>query len=137
MTKKILLVGLLLVVGCGGVEGTYALDKADTKKANEAAVAKLPADQQEAQKTQATMLDTVMASATIELKAGGVASMKTTMSMQGKESVKEDSGTWKKDGDAVLVTSGGKDTKCEKSGKKLTCSDAKGPGTLSLVFVKS
>jgi len=70
---------------------------------------------------------------TLELKSGGAASMKTT-SPTGKDD--EKTGTWKKDGDSVVLTSdNGKEIKCQKSGNKLTCTkDGKDD---SLVFVKS
>jgi len=119
------------LVGCGGVEGTYKLDKDAMKKNAEAEIAKKPAADQEAAKALLGMFDKM--DMTLELKSGGAASMKTT-GPTGKDD--EKTGTWKKDGDSVVLTSdNGKELKCQKSGNKLTCTkDGKDD---SLVFVKS
>lgn len=124
------------LVGCGGVEGTYKLDKDETKKAAEADIAKLPADQQEMAKKFAAMgsdkADKM--DATLELKKDNTLSMK--MSMDGKDS-KEETGTWKKEGDDVVLTSDGKDIHCKKDGKKLSCVRKHASGDSTTVFTKS
>jgi len=120
------------VSGCGGVEGTYKLDKDATKKAMEAEIAKLPADQQEmAKKFGEGMADQMDVS--MEIKKDGTVAMKVTM--MGKTD--EESGTWKKDGDNVTLTSGkGKPMTCTKSGSKLTCTEKHASGDQTMVFVK-
>ncbi len=136
--NKLLVLGAVLggaLVGCGGVEGTYTLDKADTKKSMEAEIAKLPAADQEMSKLGLAMIDSM--DATVELKSGGVATMKSTMSLMGAPKTTEETGTWKKEGDDVTFTVNGKDSKCSKSGKKLTCSDPKGASKMTMVFAKS
>ncbi len=133
--SKLLVVALAVVglAGCGGVEGTYKLDKEDTKKAMEADVAKMPADQQQFAKLGMAMMDKM--DATLELKKDN--SMSMSMTMDGKSDGKEKTGTWKKEGDDVVLTSDGKDLKCQKSGKKLTCTDKRASGDTTMVFTKS
>jgi hypothetical protein len=128
--NKLVVIAALALAGCG-VEGTYALDKAETKKASEADIAKLPAAEQEFAKLGIAMMDNM--DATLELKSGGAASMKVTMSGKSQETT----GTWKKEGDDVTVTAEGKDTKCTKSGKKLTCTEKHASGNTTMVFSKS
>ena len=128
------------VSGCGGVEGTYKLDKAETKKSMEAEIAKMPADKQEMAKLGTAMLDAM--DMTVELKSGGAVSMKTTMPniMDSKAPAKteEETGTWKKDGDTITLTSAkGKDMKCTKSGSKLSCNEADAKDKMELIFSKS
>lgn len=121
------------LVGCG-VEGTYKLDKAETKKAMEADIAKMPADQQEfAKKFGLAMADKM--DATLELKKDN--SMSMSMTMEGKSDSKDKTGTWKKEGDDVVLTADGKDLHCSKSGKKLTCIDKHASGDTTMVFTKS
>jgi hypothetical protein len=120
-------------VGCGSVEGTYKLDKDAMKKSAEAEIAKKPAADQAAAKAMLGMFDAM--DMTLELKSGGAASMKTSL---GAGHDKEETGTWKKDGDAIVVSSGkGKDIKCQKDGSKLKCNEAGGKDDTQLVFVKS
>jgi len=121
------------LVGCGGVEGTYKLDKEETKKSMEAEIAKMPADQQAFARLGMAMADKM--DATLELKKDN--SMSMSMTMEGKTEGKEKTGTWKKDGDDVVLTADGKDLKCSKSGKKLTCVDHKASGDSTMVFTKS
>ncbi len=135
-TNKLLVLGALALVGCGSVEGTYTLDKAETKKAMEAEIAKMPAAEQEMQKMGLAMLDSM--DATMELKSGGAASMKMTMTGMTKDpKTNEDTGTWKKEGDDITISANGKDTKCSKSGKKLTCSEASGKSKMTMIFAKT
>jgi hypothetical protein len=130
------------MVGCGGVEGTYKLDKAETKKAMQADIAKMPADDQKFAQLGLAMVDAM--DVTMELKSGGAASMKMTMpnlmDSKGPAKTDEETGTWKKDGDNVIITDSKdkKETKCEKSGKKLTCHEPSAGGKdNTMVFVKS
>ena len=133
--SKLLVLALSAIglVACGGVEGTYKLDKEETKKSMEAEIAKMPADQQAFAKLGMAMADKM--DATLELKKDNTVSM--TMTMDGKPEGKEKSGTWKKEGDDVVLTSDGKDMKCAKSGKKLTCTDHHASGDTTMVFTKS
>ena len=119
------------LVGCGGVEGSYKLDKDETKKAMEADIAKMPADQQAFAKLGMAMADKVDMS--LELKKDNTATMKTTI--DGKD--KEESATWKKEGDDVVLTSDGKDIHCKKDGKKLSCTKKHASGDSTMVFTKT
>ncbi len=104
----------------------------------EADIAKLPANEQQFAKLGLAMMDTM--DATLEIKKDNTISMKMTMpSMDGKDKkTDEETGTWKKDGDDVILTAKGKDTKCAKSGKKLTCVEtSKSGSSTTMVFVKS
>jgi hypothetical protein len=73
---------------------------------------------------------------TLELKKDNTVSMK--MSMDGKDS-KEETGTWKKEGDDVVLTNGNdkKDMHCKKDGKKLTCTEKHNSGDSTIVFSKT
>jgi len=134
--SKLLACALAVIglVGCGGVEGTYKLDKDETKKAMEAEIAKMPADQQAFAKLGMAMADKM--DMTLELKKDNTVSMK--MSMDGKDS-KEETGTWKKEGDDVVLTNGNdkKDMHCKKDGKKLTCIEKHNSGDSTIVFSKT
>jgi PBP1b-binding outer membrane lipoprotein LpoB len=128
----------LALAGCGGgVEGTYKLDKAEVKKNMEAEVAKLPADQQGLAKLAVALIDAM--DMTVELQAGGKLSMKSTMPSLEKDKpgqVKEETGTWKQEGDSVILESGkGKPLKCKAAGGKLSC-EAEKAGDPAFVFVK-
>ncbi len=135
----------LALVGCGGVEGTYKLDKTETKKTMEAEVGKLPPDQQKFAQLGLTMVDAM--DVTVQLKSGGVAAMNSTIpnpfDKNAAAKTEQATGTWKKDGDTITIAEdgkSGKDLKCTKAGSKLTCSPAapsKGGASSTLVFVKS
>jgi hypothetical protein len=138
-TNMLLGLGALAPVGCGGVEGSYTLDKAETKKSMEAEIAKLPASDQEMAKLGLAMIDAMDVS--MELKSGGVATSKSQMKGLGDGKTQEDTGTWKKDGDSVIIATG-KDAKgelkCAKNGKSLSCTaggDTK--SKMTLVFTKA
>ena len=134
--SKLLACALAVVglVGCGGVEGTYKLDKDETKKAMEADIAKMPADQQGLAKLGMSFADKM--DATLELKKDNTVSMKVTM--DGKPEGKEQNGTWKKEGDDVVLSNGdGKDMHCKKDGKKLTCTEKHNSGDTTMVFTKT
>jgi len=122
----------------GGVEGTYKIDKPEMKKAMEAEVAKLPADQQGFAKLAVALIDAM--DITVELQSGGKLSMKTSMPSLEKDKpaqTKEQNGTWKKEGDSIILDSGdGKPAKCKQSAGKLTCEAGK-PGEPPMVLVKS
>lgn len=121
------------LVGCGGVEGTYKLDKDATKKEMDKEIAKLPADQQEMAKKFSEM-DTGM-DATLDIKKDGTASLKITMGSENHE----EAGTWKKDGDSIVLTPNGKSKSmtCTKSGSSLTCTEKHASGDQVTVFKKS
>ena len=133
--SKLLVVALAVIglAGCGGVEGTYKLDKEETKKSMEAEIAKMPAADQQFAKLGMAMADKM--DATLELKKDNTVSMK--MTMEGKSDAKEKTGTWKKEGDDVVLTSDGKDMHCKKDGKKLSCVEKHQSGDSTMVFTKS
>jgi hypothetical protein len=137
--NKLLVLGALALVGCG-VEGTYTLDKAESKKNAEAEIAKMPADQQTMAKSMLGMFDDMNVS--IELKSGGTYSSKMTMKGLNDGKEKEDTGTWKKDGDTITIstkTPGGndKEIKCTKSGKSLSCTEGSEKNKMTMVFTKA
>jgi hypothetical protein len=129
---------LLAACGGGGPEGTYKLDKTEMKKSMEAEIAKMPADQQGFAKLGMAMVDAMDMS--VELQSGGKMTMKSSMpNLMDKDKpakTDEKAGTWKMDGDSVVLEADGKPTKCAKSGGKLTCAGTK-EGDPTLVFVKS
>lgn len=139
-TAALALATSFLIAGCGGggVEGTYKLDKTEMKKSMEAEIAKMPADQQGFAKLGMALIDAMDMS--VELQSGGKMKMKSTMpNLMDKDKpakTDEKDGTWKMDGEAVVLDVDGKPTKCAKSGGKLTCSGQK-EGEPTLVFVKS
>lgn len=128
----------LTACGGGGVEGTYKIDKPEMKKAMEAEVAKLPADQQGFAKLAVALID--MMDVTVELKEGGKLTMKSTMPSLEKDkpaTTKEENGTWKKEGESIILDNGdGKPAKCKQAGNKLTC-DPEKAGEPGLVLIKS
>jgi hypothetical protein len=132
-----LLLSTFGLAGCGGVEGTYKLDKAEMKKAMEAEIAKLPADQKAFAQLAVAMIDQMDMS--IELKAGGKLAMNaTTPSLEKDKPAKADTkeGEWRKEGDGVVLKVDNQDLKCKLEGKKLNCSSDK-KGEPALVFIKS
>ncbi|MCC6553680.1 MAG: hypothetical protein IT372_11755 [Polyangiaceae bacterium] len=126
------------LAGCGGgVEGTYKLDKTEMKKAMEAEVAKLPADQQGMAKLGMALIEAMDIS--LELQSGGKLKMKSTMPSFDKDKpaqTKEEDGTWKEEGDSIVLDNGdGKPVKCAKGAGKLSC-DPEKKGEPGFVFVK-
>ncbi len=115
--------GALLLTACKGTEGTYKLDKTETKKAMEVEFEKLPEGQKGMAKLVLGMIDSLDMS--IELKAGGDLEMKTTSpNLGGGDAPKTDvtTGKWSKDGDTILIVgSDGKKVNCTLAGSKLTC----------------
>ena len=114
--------GALLLSACKGAEGTYKLDKAETKKSMEAELEKLPEDQKGMAKLMLGRFDSMDMS--IELKPGGAAEMKaSTASVGAGEAPKTDAapGKWSKDGDTIVIFEGGKKVTCTLAGSKLTC----------------
>ena len=101
-TKTLFVFGTLALVGCGGFEGTYTLDKAET-------TAPQPRNAGDWQ-------------VTLQLKPGG-ASSKTTTRGHGTDAKTHEEGTWAKDGDeiTILLPSEEGPMTCTKRGKKLTC----------------
>lgn len=121
----------------GGPEGNYTLDKTEMKKTMEAQVAAMPKEQQGFAKFAVAMVD--MMEVSMEIKKGGEFEMTTTKPSlkEGAESKKDTkTGTWKKDGEAIVLTAEGKDTRCTLDGKKLSCAAPKA-GDPSMVFNKS
>ena len=124
----------------GNVEGTYKLDKAEVKKSMEAELAKMPADQKEMGKLGLALIDAMEIELT--LAADGKAKMKTSMAglgaLGGDDKAgkpEEKSGTWKKDGDKVVIDIDGKPSKCTPTGSALKC-DPEKAGDPALTFKK-
>ncbi len=125
------------LTGCGGVEGTYKLDKTEMKKSMEAEIAKLPEEQQGFAKLGVALMDAMEMS--VELESGGKLKMKSSMPSlkEGEEKKSEEKeGTWKQEGDSVILVTDGKELKCKNAGGKLTC-EADKKGEAGLVLVKS
>lgn len=138
VTKVTFALATSFLLACGGgVEGTYKLDKAEMKKSMEAEIAKMPADQQGFAKLGMALIDAMEMS--LELQSGGKLKMKTSMPniMEKDKPAKteEKEGTWKMDGDAVVIETDNQPIKCAKTGGKLTC-EGKKKGDPTLVFVK-
>jgi hypothetical protein len=133
--NKLLVLGALALVGCGSVEGKYTLDKDATKKEAEAEIAKMPAADQEKEKKGLDMIDAMDVS--MEIKAGGDATM--SFMMKGiMDKPKEETAKWKKDGDDVVITDDkNKETRCSKSGKSLKCTESGGKHKETMVFTKA
>jgi hypothetical protein len=130
------LLALTSAVACKGAgpEGTYKLDKAETKKAMEAEVAKMPADQQGMAKFGLAMVDAM--DITFKLNPDGKAEMSSSVSMEpGKPpTTKTEAVTWAQSGDGITVSGGKEPMTCKLAGKQLTCtSGSKGK---SLSFIK-
>lgn len=128
----------LLSAGCGGgVEGNYKLDKGEMKKAAEAEIAKMPADQQGFAKLGLAMIDAMDIS--LEIQSGGKVKMKSTMpNLMDKDKpakTDEKEGTWKAEGESIILEADGKPLTCAKSAGKLSC-EGKEKGGPALVFVK-
>ncbi len=89
----------------------------------------------------------------VKLEKGGKATMNSTVNFMGKEKKTSDKGTWKKDGDKVMITTtkvrkrGKKEVKktstvtCTLKGKSLTCKEDKKKGSkkdgMTLIFDKA
>ncbi len=102
------LLALALLTSCGGdpaaaVAGVYTLDK-DALKAAMAAQQK-QAPEGEAN-PMAGMMEKMIESMDIsmDLKSDGTVSMKTSMTMMGETKNDESEGTWKLEGDKVVIT---------------------------------
>ena len=112
----------MMLAACGkGVEGSYALDKEATTKQLQAEIDKLPQDKQAFAKMAMGMIASM--EITLALEKGGKAKM--MMKMGSKE--KNEEGTWKKEGDKILIQAKGqkKPMSCTLSAAGLTCADGK------------
>ena len=121
----------LVLVACGGPEGTYKLDKDAMKKAMEA-----DTKDKDAAKFGAAMLDAM--DVTLELKKDGVSEMKSSMKLSEDKPAKEDTkaGKWAKDGDTITLSNDGKDVKCKLASGNLECETGDSKGS-KLIFKKS
>jgi hypothetical protein len=120
-----------------GPEGVYHLNKVEMKKSMEAEIAKMPTEKQSLAKFGLAMLDLMQVDA--ELKAGGECTLTTSKpSLKEGEAAKkeQETGTWRKDGEVVVISAGGKGMRCDVAGKTLTCKSDKVGGP-TLVFDKS
>jgi hypothetical protein len=136
-TTSVVALSVLGLTAChGGPEGTYKLDKTEMKKAMEAKIAKLPKEQQAFAGMATAMIEAL--NVQLKLESGGKAEITTSMSGmdKGSDKAKTESGTWRKDGNKVILTNKGKDTTCEQDGKELKC-PGDHPDDPPMVFVKS
>lgn len=109
-------VGLLLLAGCGGPEGTWTLDKDATKAAIDAGKG-----EKDAKEFGKALLDAMDMS--IELKSGGKYEMKSSVELEkGKKTDETESGDWTKDGDTVTLKGKKEDLKCKIESGKMSCS---------------
>jgi hypothetical protein len=127
------------LAGCGGgVEGVYTLDKAEMKKAMEAEIAKMPADQQGFGKLGLALVDAMEMK--LDLKSGGKVEMTSTMpsfTKGDKPKTENKTGEWRKEGDKVVIKAD-KEMSCTQADKKLTCEAVGGKkGEPALVFIRS
>ena len=135
-----LVVSFAAMVGCkGSPEGNYKLDKAETKKAMEAEIAKMPAEDKKMAELGVAMIDAM--DINLEIKGEGKTQMKSKMALSKDAPPKEETeaGEWRKDGDSIVIKSGkeGKDEmKCKTESGKLNCASGK-KGSMTLVFAKA
>ncbi len=124
------IISLFLLAACSkGVEGNYTLDKEATTKQLKAEVAKMSKEKQAFAKMAMGMIETM--DIKLSLEKGGKATM--MMKMGGKE--KKEEGSWKKDGDKIIIEAKGqkKPMSCTLSAGVLTCAEGKN----SMIFKRS
>jgi hypothetical protein len=132
MRSNLLMLGAFALAGCG-VEGTWTLDKPETKKATEAEnVAVNP------QAKPSPDFDL-----TLELESGGASTLTRTLagSENGAQAQRQP-GIWRKDGDGIVIVSVEGDRMwCRRNFWTLTCvvevPDAKAQPGYPLIFNKS
>ena len=120
-----------------GPEGKYSLDKTEMKNEMKAQIAKMPKEQQAFAGLALAMIDAM--NMEVELQSGGkLQATSTKMSLDKDKPAKKESktGTWKKDGEKVILTIDGKALNCDQKGKSLSCHGDK-PNEPPMVFVKS
>ncbi|MFO0548437.1 MAG: hypothetical protein U0271_08630 [Polyangiaceae bacterium] len=126
------------VVGCGGPEGVYKLDKEAQKKAAEADLEKKTGPDKEFGKAFIGLIDQMDES--LELKKDGKAELKTSMPdlmKKGETKSETETGEWKADGDTITVKIKDQEMKCKRDGKKLECSGGEKDKESKTFFVKS
>lgn len=137
-TTAVVALSVLGLSAChGGPEGTYKLDKTQMKQQMNAKIATMPKDQQAIAKFTAAMIDAT--NVELKIESGGKTQMTTTMPAFHKgqpAKTKTSTGTWRKDGNKVILTQEGKDTQCQQKGKKLTCASDH-PNDPPMIFIKS
>lgn len=134
----------ILVLSVGGLaachsgpEGKYSLDKTEMKKEMDAKIAKMPKEQQAFAKLASAMIDAM--NMEVELQSGGklqATSTKPSLDKDAPAKTESKTGTWRKDGEKIILTIDGKDMNCDQKDKSLSCSGDK-PGEPPMVFVKS
>ncbi len=138
ITAGVLVISAGAVTAChSGPEGKYSLDKTEMKKAMEAKIAKLPAEQQGFAKLATAMVDAM--DMKLDVQSGGKLEATSTMpSMQpgAQAKTEQKTGSWRKDGEKVILTIDGKDLSCDQKDKSLSCQPDK-PDDPPMVFVKS
>lgn len=121
------------------IEGTYALDKDATVSQMEAEIEKMPdKDKREMAKLGVGIVR--MMDITLDVQAGGAAKLSVTMpdlvNKGAPPKTKDEVGTWRKDGEEIVITSKGKDVRCTHEPRRLSCAEPHGADQTKLVFVK-
>ncbi|MFO0551226.1 MAG: hypothetical protein U0271_22750 [Polyangiaceae bacterium] len=118
---------LLFGAGCDNrPEGVYKLDKEAAKKAAAANTAGQSEADRELGKALAGTLDQI--DGTLELKAGGQFERRTTSPTfleKGDKRESVETGSWKLEGDTILLESSVGKTSCKRSGGRLECKSEK------------
>lgn len=110
------------LVGCGGPEGTWKLDK-DAMKAEAEKEAK---GDEKAKELASKMMEKF--EMTLELKKDGKYDAKISMPSfkeEGKTEDKTESGTWKAEGENITLKDDKDEIKCKLEGSKMTCTEGK------------
>lgn len=116
--KKLLVLTFALslsITGCkkNNAAGTYKLNKEEMTKSMKAEIDKMPKEKQGFAKFGLAMIQAMDIS--LKLEAGGVVVAETTASFMGKKKQDTDKGTWKQDGNKIMITT----TKERKRGDKV------------------
>lgn len=124
----------LLLTACGGSSsfvGTYELDKAAMVASM---TANMPKDKQVPSDELNKMLEGMAASmkGTLVIKADQTITIDFTMPMMGNT---KDTGTWRSDGAAIVVTnSDKKELRCTLTGTKLVCKQVGSDEAFEMIF---
>jgi hypothetical protein len=137
-----LALALFGLAGCSGnIEGTYTLDKAEVKKAVGTELAGKSGGGTVYDFFTRIVDDVDM---TMELQPDGKAMLKSTLPTGGWAgpqrlqwfTMEDKQGTWKADGETIVINAAGNSLKCSKSWARLRC-EAEKQLFFPLIFVKS
>ena len=107
------------------IEGVYVLDMDETVEALSRGADKLPKEQQQIRKLAAEIFKRL--DMTLVLAPDGTATMRTRMpdlmDPDAGSKTEEQTATWRRDGDDVIITSKGKDSRCERRADRLSCAE--------------